>query len=218
MSRNVLTLCFISLLLCCSCAPRKVVAPAPERADLRQVIEARDTISAIDMTFAIAYEKDEAGMRGDGAATIWENGDLQMRVYYLGFLAFEMSAENGVIKSTPPIDWNRRTILAYGLRDCMFWWDVKDYRIETSGEELVIMNKSRQVWIDPKTFLPLRQAIRTDDGREIRISYDAPERSGDFWYPSRIRIELARYAVDLKVKEQSFISSADRDLLQPSQL
>ena len=49
-----------------------------------------------------------------------------MRIYSFGFLAFEMTAHNGIIKSKPPVDRNKGILLSSGLRDCLFWWDIKD--------------------------------------------------------------------------------------------
>ena len=62
------------------------------------------------------------------------NGDLTMRIYSLGFLAFELISENGSIKSSRPLDNNKRVILTYGLRDCVFWWDMGDFEIEEQGK------------------------------------------------------------------------------------
>ncbi len=40
-----------------------------------------------------------------------------------------------------------------------------------------------------------------EDGRELDIYYENPEKIGDLWYPSKIRIELSRYAVTLRIKD-----------------
>jgi hypothetical protein len=53
--------------------------------------------------------------------------------------------------------------------------------------------------------LPVRQTVSLEDGRELDIFYENPEVSDDIWYPSKIRIELLRYAVVLRIKDISFI-------------
>ena len=131
-----------------------------------------------------------------------------MRVYSFGFLAFEMTSENGIVKSAPAIDRNKGIILTYGLRDCLFWWDLKDFETDEKEDHLILRNHDRELWLDKKTMFPKRQIIFLEDGRELNIYYDNPERAGDFWYPSKIRIEHARYVVTLKVKEISFVRKA----------
>ena len=53
--------------------------------------------------------------------------------------------------------------------------------------------------------LPVRQIIALGDGRELDIFYENPEKSGDTWYQSKIRIELSRYTVTLNIKDMLFV-------------
>jgi hypothetical protein len=52
--------------------------------------------------------------------------------------------------------------------------------------------------------LPVKQSVALSDGKELIMYYSEPERMGDEWYPSKIRIELMKYAVILTIKEMSF--------------
>ena len=122
-----------------------------------------------------------------------------------GFLAFELSSANGAIKSTPSIDKNKSLILTDGLRDCLFWWDIKDFDTQEKEGKFILTNSRRQIWIDGKTMLPVRQIISLEDGRELDISYENPEKIGNVWYPSKIRIELSKNALTLRIKDISFI-------------
>jgi len=188
-----------------SCATPRVEMPVYEGIDVRDALYSRNSISVIDTAFSITFEKDDTEIRGDGVLNIAQNGNLSMRVYSFGFLVFEITSENGIIKSAPTIDRNKSTIFTYGLRDCLFWWDLKDFDISEKDGNYLLRNLSRKVWIDGKTLFPLRQIISLEDGRELDVSYENPEKAGDIWYPSKIRIALSRYSVTLKIKDISFV-------------
>jgi hypothetical protein len=51
---------------------------------------------------------------------------------------------------------------------------------------------------------PIRQTVSLEDGREFNFYYENPEKAGDIWYPSKIRIEFSKYSVTLKIKDISF--------------
>ena len=188
-----------------ACAPKRVELPSYEGVDLKNVLASKKNISAIETRFSIIFEKDDTEMKGDGALNILQTGDMKMRLYSFGFLAFELSSQNGIIKSKPVIDRTKGMILTDGLRDCLFWWDITDFDTREKEGNFILSNSTRQVWIDGKTMLPVRQIISLDDGRELNIFYENPEKTGDTWYQSKIRIELAKYAVTLKIKDMLFI-------------
>jgi hypothetical protein len=188
-----------------SCAPKHVEMPAYE-GDIREALSSRNNISSIETTFSVTFEKADTEMRGSGILNLARNGDLSMRIYSFGFLAFEMSSNNGIVKSSPRIDRNKSIILTYGLRDCLFWWDLKDFEVNENKDCFVLKNNDRELWLDRKTAFPKKQIIFLEDGRELNIYYDNPEKAGETWYPSKIRIELSRYAVTLKLKDISFVS------------
>ncbi len=206
MLKIVSTLFLLStLLFSYSCATKRVELPVYEGINVREVLSSKNNISAIDTTFSIVFEKDDSEIRGDGVVAISRNGDITMRIYSFGFLAFELTSENGNIRSNPVIDRNKRTILIYGLRDCLFWWDMRDFEVEEKETHYLLKNITRQVLIDKKTMFPVKQIVSLEEGRELNIFYENPEKAGDIWYPSKIRIELSKYAVTLKIKDISFI-------------
>ena len=206
MWKNALTLFFVSaLLILYSCAVKRTDLPDYQGMDVQEVLSSRNDISSIETTFAITFEKDDTEMRGDGALNLLKNGDLSMRIYSFGFLAFEMTAHNGIIKSNPPIDRTKGIILSSGLRDCLFWWDIKDFSVEEDESAYILKNMTRSLWINRETMLPIKQMISLEDGRELMIRYENPDYAGALWYPSKIRIELARYAVTLNIREISFL-------------
>lgn len=206
MWKNVSTLFLVSaLLILYSCAVKQTELPDYQGMDVQEVLSSRNDISSIETTFAITFEKDDTEMRGDGALNLLKNGDLSMRIYSFGFLAFEMTAHNGIIKSNPPIDRTKGIILSSGLRDCLFWWDIKDFSVEEDESGYILKNLTRSLWINRETMLPVKQNISLEDGRELMIRYENPDYAGALWYPSKIRIELARYTVTLNIREISFL-------------
>ena len=206
MSKIVSKLFLLSILFVLfACAPKRVEMPSYEGVDLKDVLASKKKVSAIETKFSLVYQKDDTEMKGDGALNIFQTGDMNMRLYSFGFLAFELSSQNGIIKSKPAIDRTKQMILTDGLRDCLFWWDITDFETREKEGNFILTNSTRQLWIDRKTMLPVRQIISLDDGRELNIFYETPEKSGDTWYPARIRIELSKYAVTLKIKDMLFI-------------
>jgi hypothetical protein len=191
--------------LLCSCAAREVKIPTYEDLDPEEGLHLNERISAIEAEFSITFQKDDSKVRGEGVLNILKNGDLNLRVYSLGFLAFELTSDNGIVKSTPVLDRTKRKILTYGLRDCLFWWDMEDYDIAEAGDIYIIRSFPRRLWFDGKTMLPVQQSVYLDDDRELWFYYEKPEKMGDIWYPSKIRIELSRYAVTLEFDEMLFV-------------
>ena len=205
MSKNVLKLFWVSLvLLTAACAARRIEAPTLEGVDFREALAARSSISAIETKFAIAFERNDTELRGDGALNISSAGDMSLRVYSLGFLAMELTSKEGAVKSNPRLDRTRTLILTKGLRDCLFWWDIKDFTVQEDAEYYLLRNSLRELWLDRKTLLQKRQKIYFDDGKELLIHYEEPAVENGVWYQSKIRIELLHYSVTLTVRNMSF--------------
>lgn len=205
MSLNVLRLCWVSLLLflMTACAARKVEVPSFPGGDIREALAEKRAVTDIETTFSIVFEKAGSETRGDGALTIASSGDMDLRVYSLGFLAMELTAVDGVVRSTPRLDTGKKIMLSEGLKDCIFWWGLEGFAVEEEADMFVIKNSNRTVWVDRKSFLPRRQLVQLTDGKELTVYYDEPVRENGLWYQSRIRIEYSRYAVALTVKSLS---------------
>ncbi|MDI6744244.1 MAG: hypothetical protein QMD07_02590 [Thermodesulfovibrionales bacterium] len=187
-----------------SCTAKRVELPDYSAVDVKTVIAERKNIKGVNATFYIEFEKNDSTMTGDAAVTLMEKS-LDLRIYSMGFLMAEIKEKDGIIKSIPPADKNKSTILVEGLRNSMLWWLIKDYGIEEQNNSYLIRNSSQKIVIDKKTMLPVSQTIELDNGRELRISYDEPANSNGFWYPSRMKIALSKYVVKLKIKSISSI-------------
>jgi hypothetical protein len=180
--------------------------PFFEGADLEKHLLERNSISEIQATFTITYERDNTEIRGDGIVTVSRNGDLNLRIYSFGFLALEITSENGIVRSSPAIDRSRGMILTGGIRNCFFWWDNYDTGVGEKEGMYFLRGPSRTAVIDRKTFLPVRQKVFLGEGREMDISYEGIGKKDGIWYPEKIRIELLRHSVTLKITEISFSS------------
>ncbi len=205
MSMNFLKLFFVSIVFfLASCAPKTVEPPLFEERSLDEAMARRSGIAQIDATFSVIFEKADSEMKGDGVLNIFNNGNLELRVYSLGFLAMELTSRNGVVKSNPLLDSTKKAILTQGLRDCLFWWDIKDFTVEEEGGYYLLRNAEREILIDKKSILPRKQLIYFSNGRVLTVYYDNPAREEGILYQSRMRIELSKYAVTLAVKKIRF--------------
>ena len=205
--KNVLRLFFINtIIILSSCAAPEVQVPIYEDMDVGEAFSMKEHISAIEAEFSITFYRDDSKRSGDGILTISKDGDLSLRVYSLGFLAFELTSQGGIIKSVPVLDRTKREILTCGLRDCLFWWDIRDYEIDEQEDMYLIRSYPRKLWVDRKTMLPVQQSVQLEDDRVLWFYYEEPQKMGDVWYPSKIRIDLSRYSLTLEFDEMIFLS------------
>ncbi len=210
MSRNAARLFLTSLIiLCTACAAGKIKPPempSYEGKALSEVVSEKNGINNIEMKFAVLFEKKDSEIRGDAALEISRSGDMSLRVYSLGFLAMELTSRDGLVRTTPALDRGKKLILTRGLRDGLFWWDMEDFSLFEEDGHYFLRGPDRDLWIDKKTFLPVRQNIYFEDGKVLNVYYSNPTREDDIWYQSKIRIEYLQYAVTFTVKHMSFKS------------
>ena len=210
MSKHALKLFLISIvLLSTACAARKIEKielPSYEGRAFREVLSERNGIRDIETKFSVLFEKKDSEIRGDAALDISQTGDMSLRVYSMGFLAMDLTSREGLVKSTPALDRGKKLILTRGLRDCLFWWDMKDFSLTEEAGYYVLESPGREIWIDKKTFLPARQNIYFEDGNVLNVNYDNPTKENDSWYQSKIRIEYLQYSVTFTITHMSFKS------------
>ena len=164
------------ILLLGGCAAKQITLPSYESVPVEEALAELRTISSIEAVVSVQYEKGDTMMSGDAALTITESR-LSLKVFYLGFLAAELTEENGVVKSTPRLDKIKSTLLVEGLKNSVLWWNIRDYTIEETGEQYLIMNDHRELIVDRKTLLPSSQVLHLDSGESITISYAVPARA-----------------------------------------
>ncbi len=205
-----LTCSVLAILAFASCAPKYAEKPYREVTSLSEVLAKMNTVQSIEAVLSIDYEKNDAIMSGDAHLNL-SPATLDLRIYYLGFLAGEVKEDNGVIKSKPKLDKYKSTFLVDGLRNSFLWWTISDYTIQEREDSYVLRNFSRTLRISKKNLLPLEQTIELDNGEEMTISYDEPacdkretEKNGldpeIAWYQSHMSIRYKNHQVNVRVK------------------
>ena len=201
---------FALCLLVISCAPKYAEKPSRENASLYEVLAKMNTVQSIEAVLSIEYEKNNATMSGDAFLDL-SPAALDLRIYYLGFLAGEVKENNGVIKSKPKLDKYKSVILVDGLRNSFLWWTISDYSVQEREDSYVLKNFDRTLTISKKSMLPLEQTIQLDNGEEMTISYGEPacnkpetEKNGfdpeTAWYQSHLSIRYRDHQVKVRVK------------------
>jgi hypothetical protein len=154
-----------------------VELPSYEGISVENVLSELKNIKSIEAVLSVEYEKnanaDGNTMSGDASLNISED-KLNLRLYYLGFLAGEVSEDGGIIKSKPKLDKNKITILIDGLKNSFLWWNIKDYTLQEKEDTYELKNSYRKLLISKKTLLPVQQTVELNDGEELKIFYDLP--------------------------------------------
>jgi ATP-dependent protease HslVU (ClpYQ) peptidase subunit len=218
------------ILISVSCARQHIVPDIPQRegVSIEQELAQLNRISSVEAVLSVDYEKDDALMSGD-AFLIVSAERLVLRVYYLGFVAGEVTEERGVVRSTPKLDRTKRALLVDGLRSSVFWWKIQDFSKEEREDSYVLRNSAREIVVDKKTLLPISQILLLDTGEFLSITYSTPVRmrnekangsederqgvsdvlSSGFWYPSEITVQLRNHLAKVRVKEFRIMTNAD---------
>lgn len=185
-----------------SCATRKLEMPSYEGIELKVILAEKENIRSLSSTFSIEFEKDGSMVRGDAVLKLRPDS-LDLQVYSLGLLVAEVSSVNDVTKSVPAIDKNRLLLLIDGLRNSFLWWSMNNPEIRDDGDIYHVSNSWKRLFINKKTMLPVKQIVELENGRQLNIFYDDPVLIDGIWFPSKMRIELSRYSVNLKIKTLS---------------
>lgn len=214
--RCILFLLFCTLLLA-GCAAKQVALPSYEGVPVEEALAELRTISSMEAILSVQYERGDTFMSGDAALSL-TGSRLSLKVFYLGFLAAELTEENGVVRSKPHLDRQKSTMLVEGLKNSFLWWNISGYTLEEAGEQYVIMSPERELVLDRKTLLPTRQVLHLDNGERITIAYSSPARadlgrteeegqqaphfrvfSSGLWYPSEMTIGFRNQSARVRV-------------------
>jgi hypothetical protein len=197
----------IFLLFAISCAPRPIQVAVIDGISIDEMIKRLNNINSIETVLTIEYENEDNLMSGDASLGISKD-NLNLRIYYLGFLVGEISERDGVITSKPKLNKNKSTILVDGIKNSLFWWNINDYVLHTKDDFYILENVNRKVFIDKKTLLPIKQLIEFGDGEKLEIVYDIPKKIDettnsqlqDLWYNSTISFKLKNHTAKIKIK------------------
>ncbi len=212
----------LAILVLASCAPKYAEKPSREGTSLSDLLAKMNTVQSIEAVLSIDYEKNDSTMSGDAFLNL-SPAAMDLRIYYLGFLAGEVKEDNGVIKSKPKLDKYKSIVLVDGLRNSFLWWTISDYTIQEIDDSYVLRNFNRTLTISKKTLLPLEQTIELDNGEEMTISYDGPACNKPeteknvldpeiAWYQSHLSIRYKNHLVKVRVK--SYIATIQKTAQQ----
>lgn len=194
--------------------------PSFADADLNMLFKVLSDASSVEAVISMEYEKQNNLMQGDASLAISEN-HIDLKIYYLGFLAGYLKESNGTVTASQRMDNNKRAILIEGLRNSFLWWKIKDYNVTDEGEFYTLKNYNRKILVHKRTLLPVQQTIELYNGDELKIIYDSPAKieqtasvdsglsSLGLWYQSGMRIELNNHLLKIKIKSYSLISKYD---------
>jgi hypothetical protein len=193
---------FSFVFLLASCTAKRVEVPTYEGADIQTVLSSKGAVRLIDSNFSIEFERDGGVLRGDAVLKLTPDA-LDLQVYSLGFLVAEVTSNDAVTRSDPPIDRNRLLMLVDGIRNSFFWWSIKNPEIREDEGAYRVSNSWRWLYLNRKTLMPEKQIIELEDGRQLTVLYDEPALMEGGWFPSKMRIELSHQSVNLKIKSLS---------------
>ncbi len=198
--------CLLSAVCCLlllSCAATKMEVPTLEGVDPKEILSERQSIRSLESTIYIEFEKDGNTMRGDGVLRLTTDS-LDLQVYSLGFLVAEVTSNDSVTRSNPPIEKNRLSMLIEGLRSSFFWWSVKNPVIGEDRDTYRVSNSWKRLFLNKKTMMPEKQIIELEGGKQLTAYYDEPALMDGIWFPSRMRLELSGQSVSLRIKTLAF--------------
>lgn len=195
-----LVVLFLIAVMLLSCSAKRIEIQYYE-GSLNDRLKSFENIQSIKSVFSIELDRGNNGtIKGEGVLRL-SGEDLALQVYSMGFLVAEVNADGSGVRSDPPVSKNRLLMLVNGLRNSFFWWDMKEYSFKDEGDNFILTNSWKRLIIDKKTMMPLRLKIDLEDGNRLDISYYEPTDINGFVFPSKIRIELLNYAVNLKIKD-----------------
>lgn len=198
-----------AILFSASCATNRLERPPYAAGNIESLLSEKENIKSLKSSFAIELEKDGNLLKGDAVLRLGPES-LDLQVYSLGLLVAEVSEDNGAAKSIPAADRNKLSLLVDGLRSSFFWWTIKDPGIISDADSYHLYNSWKRLLISRKTMLPVKQTVELENGKKLEISYQDPVLVDGIWFPSKIRIKLARYSVNIAVKTLIFNPEQNR--------
>lgn len=185
-----------------ACATKKIEMPSYKGIEPKDMLAGKENIKSLVSTFSIEFERDGVINRGDAVLRL-NHGDVDVQVYSFGMLVAEVSSTADFIRSVPPIDKTKLSLLVDGLSNSFLWWSIKNPDITDEGGMYLVSNSWRRLFINKKTMQPIKQIIELEDGRQLKVFYGEPDLIGGVWFPSKMRVELSSHSVNLEIKTLS---------------
>ncbi|MCX7913131.1 MAG: hypothetical protein N2511_00955 [Thermodesulfovibrionales bacterium] len=183
---------------------------------MEKLLDAYKNVSIIEAIVALEYTKNYTTLQGDASLIISER-EIDLKIYYLGFLVGSIKESNGIVESSQHYEKNKIKLVVDGLRNCFFWWRIDDYAIAEEEDFYIIRNYNRKIIISKKTMLPVEQKIELSSGEQLHIYYEKPVKTTSLreelnpferWYQSSIKIQLNDHILFIKIKSFNFIENS----------
>jgi hypothetical protein len=185
--------------------------PPPQYSGVELTLEeliskARDGIKSVKAIVEIYVTKDNNPYHHNRASIIIkEGGSAHMKLYNFGMLTGDVIVKRREVYVLQGRINTRLKTFIRELYETVFWWEgVKGGVMNKKGNMYIIKTAKRELHIDSRTLLPVRQDLRIN-GDIFQIAYDMPVKNGDWWYPSSIEISVDRYRLSIKI-ERLFIN------------
>ncbi len=196
---------FSILLVFVGCAPR--VAPPPAYKDMDLSLEeviliVSKDVDALKAIAGINIEKDNEPYSYVKASVLIKRPDwMRIRTYKFGIVVGSFLIKDNVVYASSGKGVSKLKEFGGEFYHSILWWDKMGNGIMyKEGAEYIIKTGNKEIHLNRATLLPVSQEI-TAGNRNIHIMYDEPEREGDFWYPSVMRIEIDAYRFTIKIEK-----------------
>ena len=195
-----------SLFTVLGCAP-KVTAPPPLYKDtelsLEEIVKiSQRDINSIKAIARIDLEKnDKPYSTVDSSMLLKKPSWLHIRFYKFGLPAGNFLMKDDFVYAVSDKGSKRFKEFGKELYYSVFWWaGIEGAVMYREAEHYVIRTDNKEIRLNKNTLLPELQEI-TVKNKKIYISYSEPQMANNVWYPSKMRIEIDAYKVNIKIEK-----------------
>jgi len=197
--------CFSLLLMVIACTPRQGLKAPPvfEGLSLEDIsLKIDNDIDMLKAITDISIEKNKEPYDFINASVLVKKpGWVHLRMYKFGMLVKDIVIKDDMVYVLAGKSSDRLKQLAREFYNAIIWWDnLKDGSIYSDEDEFIISTDNKQLHLDRKTLLPVKQEIKVMD-KIIKLSYSAPVETDGFWYPSVITISAGEFTFSVKLKK-----------------
>ena len=197
--------CFSLLLMVIACTPRQGLKAPPVYEGLSPEdisLKIDNDIDILKAITEISVEKNKEPYDFINASVLVKKpGWVHMRMYKFGMLVKDIVIKDDMVYVLAGKSSDRLKQLASEFYNAIIWWDIlKDGLIYSDEDEFIIRTDNKQLHLDRKTLLPVKQQIKVMD-KIIQLSYSAPVETDGFWYPSVITISAGEFTFSVTLKK-----------------
>lgn len=177
------------------CAPRAVTPLPPQykqALSLDEIVsKVSDDIQVLKAIADIRIEKNGELYDQVNASVIFQRPDnAHMRMYKLGILVRDIVMKGGELHIVTGKKDPKLAGLIGEFLHAVFWWeDVQGDSLYSEKDGYIIRKANKEIWLNKATLLPVRQDI-ISSGKNVHITYTAPQNYEGFWYPSKLEISV----------------------------